>query len=155
MRHIISSHMLCLYMAWHTILYRVLQWKVHFCDLYRYSLPFPWSWSESCVLAQSSGRKGVEIDFLGKTRPCSQWPDHFCNMDKTCLLKHVYYNKNIKFSGLVDRRNINFHPKEFSILSRGRSPRDEILNSEGWKFMFLRSTSPENFIIINLVNNNI
>ena len=97
MRHIISSHMLCLYMAWHTILYRVLQWKVHFCDLYRYSLPFPWSWSESCVLAQSSGRKGVEIDFLGKTRPCSQWPDHFCNMDKTCLLKHVYYNRNINF----------------------------------------------------------
>ena len=34
-------------------------------------------------------------------------------------------NNNIKFSGMVDRRNINFHPKEFS---RGRSPRD---NSEG------------------------
>ena len=83
----------------------------------------------------------------------------YCNMylEKIPLYKRPCrcILRNIKFSGLVDRRNINFHPKEFSILSRGRSPRDEILNSEGWKFMFLRSTSPENFIIINLVNNNI
>ena len=64
--------------------------------------------------------------------------------------------KNIKFSEMVDRRNINFHPKEFSNSSQGPlGPRDEILNSEGWKFIFLRSTASENFIIINLLNNNI
>ena len=30
-------------------------------------------------------------------------------------------SNNIKFSEMVDRRNINFHPKEFSISSQGRS----------------------------------
>ena len=43
----------------------------------------------------------------------------------------VKINENIKFSEMVDGSNINFHPKEFSILSRRRSPRDEILNSKG------------------------
>ena len=46
----------------------------------------------------------------------------------------------IKFSGMVDRRNINFHPSELSL---GLRPRE---NSLGWKFMFLRSTIPEHFI---------
>ena len=49
----------------------------------------------------------------------------------------------IKFSGMVDRRNINFHPSELSL---GLRPRE---NSLGWKFMFLRSTIPENFIFLN------
>ena len=48
----------------------------------------------------------------------------------------------IKFSGMVDRRNINFHPLELSL---GLCPRE---NSLGWKFMFLRSTNPENFIFL-------
>ena len=46
------------------------------------------------------------------------------------IIVKVYHN--IKFSEAVDQRNINFHPKEFSISSQGPlGPRDEILNSEG------------------------
>ena len=51
----------------------------------------------------------------------------------------------IKFSGMVDRRNINFHPSELSL---GLRPRE---NSLGWKFMFLWSTIPENFLFPRLM----
>ena len=60
----------------------------------------------------------------------------------------------IKFSEMVDRRNINSHPLEFSISSLGPSAlgMKYILNSLGWKFIFLRSTISENFIFFIIVD---
>ena len=56
--------------------------------------------------------------------------------------KMVKATKNIKFSRLVDRRNINFHPKEFSILSQGRSPRDATeLYDMNWIFITSQKNS--------------
>ena len=79
----------------------------------------------------------IDRDTANNVKHKSLKNDSFINEKHNFSTKTVIF-ENIKFSEMVDQRNINFHPKEFSNSSQGPlGPRDEILNSKGRKLIFL------------------